>query len=224
MVHPRCTMAIAMVVLLCAVSGSAIADSLRFSGEGHERTAAFDTDGPWLLDWAASSDAPLLAELEMRLHDGTTGAFLGTIVQLEGTGRGLKLFEESGSFAIAIVASNIRWQLEIVELDQEEADRLKRQAGGSGRSLEERSQQVLKLVPAGSFSSWRPEGPQTLLLFGEVGTGWRVTFAQPCPGLESASGIAFVTPTVGELNVYDSILLDDGTRCRFSRAVPTVTD
>jgi hypothetical protein len=222
--HFRMVICVAMIPALMASAGAAAQEPLRFSGDGTERTAAFEMEGPWLLDWTATSDTPLLANLEMRLHVGASGEFLGTIAQLQGTGRGLKLFEQGGSYAITVVASNVRWQLDVAPLNKAEAERLKRLSEGAGPTLEESSRRALERVPEGSFSSWRAENAETLLLFGEGGTGWRVTFARPCNGLVSASAISFVTPAAGTLDAYDSILLDDGTRCRFARAVPMVMD
>lgn len=212
------------IMLTGAGTVSAQPEPLRFTGEGSERTASFEMSGPWLLDWTVTSDTPLLANLDMRLHDGDTGEFLGNIAQLDGTGRGLRLFEEGGSYSIAVVAANLRWELEVSALDEAEAQRLKRQAAESGPSMEEGARRARAAVPEGSFSSWRAESETTLLLFDESGTGWRITFERPCRGLESATALSFVTPARGDLDVYDSILLEDGTRCRFASAIPTVTD
>jgi hypothetical protein len=216
---------VAMILALNPSAGAAVAqESLHFTGDGTERTAAFEMKGPWLLDWSATSDTPQLAILELRLHDGVSGEFLGTIAQLQGTGRGLKFFEQGGSYAITVVAGNLHWELDVAPLDAAEADRLKRLSEGAGPTLAEVSRRAVERVPKGSFSSWRAENAESLLLFGEAGTGWRVTLAGPCNGLESASAISFVTPATGTLDAYDSILLEDGTRCRFSRAVPTILD
>lgn len=215
---------LALIPALFCTGAATAQESVHFTGEGTERTAAFEMEGPWLLDWTATSDTPLMAMLEMRLHDGESGEFLGTIAQLQGTGRGLKLFGEGGSYAIAVVADSVRWELDVAPVDEAEAERLERLSEGGGPTLEESSRRALERVPEGSFNSWRAENAETLLLFGEAGTGWRVTFVRPCRGLESATAISFVTPPAGSLNAYDSILLEDGTRCRFARAVPTVTD
>jgi hypothetical protein len=53
-------------------------------------------------------------------------------------------------------------------------------------------------------------------------TGWRVSFSPACPGLHAATAISFVTSAAGGLDQYDSIMLDDGTRCYFDRVNPTV--
>ena len=215
---------LATTLVLDPSSGEAAQESWHFTGDGTERTATFEVQGPWLLDWSATSDLPQLAILELRLHDGVSGEYLGTIAQLQGTGRGLKLFEQGGSYAIAAVAGNLKWQLDIAPLDVAEAERLKRLSGDGEPTLADGARRALERVPADSFSSWRAESAESLLLFGEAGTGWRVTFAGPCKGLASATAISFVTPATGTLDAYDSILLDDGTRCRFASAVPTKAD
>lgn len=196
---------------------------VRFDGEGNGRTAVFETDGPWMLDWSIRSDIPLPTNFEMRLHDGASGSFIGTIVQLEGTGSGLKLFDAGGDYQIAIVASNIAWELEISEVDEAQAAEIKRRSEGSP-SLQDSVRETMRHVRESSFTEWRPQGDRTLLLFDTGGMGYRATFSQACPGLESATVISFVTPATGSMDEYDSILLEDGTRCYFDRVVPTVLE
>ena len=56
-------------------------------------------------------------------------------------------------------------------------------------------------------------------------SGFQVTFEAPCEGLRDASALSFVSSGVGsDGELYDSIMLDDGTQCRFARVVPTVFD
>lgn len=208
-------------ILLLNCSFASAEDSLRFNGEGNGRTTVFETAGPWLLDWRIRSDTLMPKNFEMRLHDGASAEFIGTIVQLEGTGSGLKLFEAGGQFQIAVVASNIAWELEISDVDADRAAELKRLSEGRP-SLEDASRQALRRVREGSFSSWRAQGNDTLLLFDDGGLGWRATFSTDCPGLQGAKAISFVTPAIGGMDEYDSILLDDGTRCYFDRVVPSL--
>jgi hypothetical protein len=216
-------------IMLCGAIAWAVttptlaSDALRFTGQGNERTAVFRTGGPWTLDWQTTSDLPLLANFEMRLHHGASGEFLGTVIQLEGTGNGLKLFEEGGEFRLVIVASNVDWELEISEVTEEQAAQIKRRTEGIA-SLQDSSRQKMRYLPADTFSSWRAAGDDTLLLFDTAGMGWRVTLMEACPGLESATGISFVTPSAGRMDMYDSVLLDDGTRCYFDRVIPTIVD
>jgi hypothetical protein len=216
-------------ILLCgamaslAATSTSASDTVRFTGEGNDRTAVFRTSGPWTLDWSTTSDFPLLANFEMRLHHGATGEFLGTVIQLEGTGNGLKLFEEGGEFRLAIVASNVEWELEIAEVSAEQAARIKR-ATDDKPSLQESSRQTMRQLPIDTFSSWRAVDDDILLLFDTDGTGWRVTFMEPCRGLRSATAVSFVTAPSGGMDMYASILLDDGTRCYFDRVIPSIVD
>jgi len=48
--------------------------------------------------------------------------------------------------------------------------------------------------------------------------------AAPCPGLTSAKALSFVSPAGMPGNEYDSVLLDDGTRCYFDRVIPTIIE
>lgn len=211
----RFSMILLGIVCLGGVSAViADTDTFRFSGQGSDRPPVFTVEGPWMLDWSTRSVFPLLANFEMRLHDGTSGKFIGTVAQLEGTGRGLKLFEDAGKYQLEIVASNVSWDVEISEVSQEQAEQMKRATEGKP-SLSDSSQKVLRRVPESRFVEWRPVDDQTLLLFNDDGLGWRVTFSPACPGLKSATAVSFVAPVTDANNQYDSILLDNGTRCYF---------
>jgi hypothetical protein len=210
---------LAVAIASVAAMPTTASDTVRFTGKGNDRTAVFRTSGPWTLDWSIASDFPLLANFEMRLHDGASGEFTGTVIQLEGTGNGLKLFEDGGEFRLSIVASNVVWELEIAEVTVEQAARIKRGADDKP-SLGDAARRAMRQLPIDTFKSWRAVGNETLLLFDDGATGWRVTFAGTCPGLASASAVSFVTSSRGDMNAYDSILLDDGTRCYFDRVVP----
>ena len=199
-------------------------DAVRFTGNESERTTIFEMGGPWLLDWSGrnKTETALPTNFEMRLHDADSGKFVGTIVQLEGTGRGLKLFENAGSFQIEVVAQNLLWDLQIETVDPQEAERIKR-LSEDGPSLDEMAKRKARQVADGSFSSWRPVDDETLLLFAEDdNTGYRVSFSPACPGLTEAKALSFVTAIDGGIDNYDSILLDDGTRCYFKSVVPTI--
>jgi hypothetical protein len=206
------------MVLLGSV---ATADVQRLSGKNNGKPPAFTVDGPWTMDWSARSEFPLLASIDMRLHDGTTGEFIGVIVEIKGTGRGLKVFENAGTFQVVVVGTFVEWVIKIQEISEEQAASLKRSAEGRP-SLLDSAKGASRRVPAGSFKSWRPQDDENLLLFDDQGIGWRVSFSPACPGLESATAISFVTPADDELGQYDSIMLDDGTRCYFDRVIPAV--
>ena len=212
-----------LVITMVLSGGMATADVQKFSGKDNDRPPAFTVDGPWTMDWSARSDFPLLASIDVRLHDGKTDEFIGMVVEIKGTGRGLKLFENAGTFQVVVVGTFVEWDIEIQEISEEQAATLKRNADGKP-SLLDSARQVSSRVPEGSFESWRPQDDENLLLFGDSGIGWRVTFSPACPGLQSATAISFVMPADDRWGQYDSIMLDDGTRCYFNSVIPTVAN
>ena len=185
---------------------------LRFEGEGNSTLPVFTVEGPWTLDWAASAEYFRLASIEMRLYDGESGDFIGSIAELKGIGQGYKLFEDPGTYEIRVVATGVDWEIEVEEISDQQAASLKREAEG----LADSSIRVRSRVPVDSFVSWRPEGNEALFLFEDGNFGWRVLFRpRVCPGLASATALSFVMPGADPAEGYDSILLDDGTRCYF---------
>lgn len=197
-------------------------------------------DGPWVLDWSAQSPsrlpcnyeiwskdgrAGLPCNFELRLVDAGSGAHLGTIAQLEGEGRGYKLFGAAGTYRIEVVSQHVTWELLIKPITEEKAARLK-SLTEKGPTLEDRSVAAAREVPDSSFTSWRPVDDKTLLLFAEDGkTGYRITFTPGCTGMAEARVMSFVSASsAGGIERYDSILLDDGTQCYFDRVYPAVFD
>lgn len=228
-------------LLTCVLTmATANAGELHFSGDKTDKTEAFTMGGPWLLDWSARSPSRLPCNyqiwskdgasglpcnIELRLVDARSGDYLGTIAQLEGEGRGYKLFAAAGTYRIEVVSQHVVWELLVKPITEERAARLTALTE-SGPTLEDRSIAVAKQVPEGRFTSWRPVDDQTLLLFADDETaGYRVTFAQGCTGLAEATALSFVSASSGGgIERFDSILLDDGTQCFFDRVYPTVFD
>jgi hypothetical protein len=228
-----------LILFLVTASGaawSAEGEEIRFSGDKTGLTDAFDMEGPWLLDWSVRGKSKLSCNFaiwgddeaagqpcnfEIRLVDVKSGGHVGTIAQLEGTGRGYKLFEEPGRYRIDVVAQNVIWEFLITEVDEQRATELKTWTE-KGLPLEARSTVISRRVPEGSFHSWRPVDDETLLLFTkDEASGYRVTFSPACPGLSDAKALSFVTVFDSGVESYDSIMLDNGTRCYFNRVVPT---
>jgi hypothetical protein len=201
--------------------GVAEAATERFSGDKSARTGVFAFDGPWMLDWSVSSDYPLAAEFEMRLLDAETERVIGTILQIEGAANGVRLFPDPGKFRIEVVASYVNWTLEVESVSTELAAELKRKTQEPA-TLEDDTRATLRRIPGDVFSSWRVQDEQNLLLFSDTGIDWHAVFAAPCPGLASATALSFVSPSGAPGSEYDSILLDDGTRCYFDRVIPTI--
>jgi hypothetical protein len=222
------------------VAWPANADDLRFAGDASGETDAFTMDGPWLLDWSARSPSRLPCNyqiwsddgnkglpcnFELRLFDAASGDYVGIVAQLEGEGRGYKLFESAGNYRIDIVSQNVAWELLVKPITEERAAKLKALTE-SGPTLEDRSVTAAREVADDTFSSWRPVDDSTLLLFAADGTtGYRVTFTPACTGLAQATALSFVSASgTGGIERFDSILLDDGTQCYFDRVIPTVFD
>lgn len=196
-----------------------------FTGSGPDTTPRFSVEGPWRVDWRAESDHPLLAAFYTNLYDAETSEYRGFITQLRGTGAGSKLIREGGTFRIGVSGSDVDWTISIVELTEDEAAALEEAAPAAGTMVPARREPALPepetLVAAGSFVGWNVVDEETLeLVTGEDGLVQEVTLTGPCPGLTQAETVLFVTPDSGATNVYNSILLEDGTRCYFERVVP----
>ena len=217
------------VILALALAGTALiaeAGTLaRFEGDGSGRTPAFEPDSPWILYWYTQSDNTLPKTFELRLYDADSGEYLGTIIQQRIIANGEKLFEDAGRYQVGVVAANLDWTLAVSEISGEKAEQLIRESKGQP-SLEDSGRRYANQVAEGSFESWRPVGNQTLLLFAADETqGFRVTFEVPCKGLGDASALTFMSSGMGpDGELYDSIMLDDGTHCTFSEIVPTIFD
>ena len=218
----------------------ATADDLHFAGDKAGQTGVFMMDGPWVLDWSARSPSKLPCNyqiwskdgssglpcnFELRLIDTASGGYVGTIAQLEGEGRGYKLFEKAGSYRIDIVSQHVAWELLVKPITQERAAKLKALTE-QGPTLADRAAAAAREVAEGTFASWRPVDDNTLLLFAEdETTGYRVTFTPGCTGLANVTALSFVSASsAGGIERFDSILLDDGTQCYFDRVYPTVFD
>lgn len=219
-------MKVALFALVIAASTTLAATPIaRFDGNGNERTPAFESQGAWMLHWSTQSADTLTKIFELRLYDADSGDFLGTITQTRELGNGRKLFEEGGRYQLDIVASNLDWSLVISHVEATEAGKLKRQSKGSS-TIEDDAVAYASQVSEDSFASWRPVNDSTLLLFGtDESRGFRISFAKPCNGLSAATALMFVSAGYGSGGeIYDAIMLDDGTHCRFERVTPTVFD
>lgn len=216
----------AILVLFSVLAlSSAAASELRFDGDSNGRTPTFEQSGPWMLDWSTHSDNALPKIFELRLYDADSGEFLGTIVQQRETGSSRRMFEKPGRYQVDVVASHLEWTLLVSAVEDSEAGRLKRHAEGRP-SIEDTSVEYARQVTEDDFSSWRPLDNQTLLLFAEEEThGFRISFEKPCPGLRQATALMFMASGYGSGGeLYNAIMLDDGTYCPFERVVPTVFD
>ena len=217
--------AILLVFVGCAATAADTDSTLRFDGDASGKTPVFERTGPWMLDWSTSSDNSLSKIFELRLYDAGSGEFVGTIVETRETGSSRKLFEKTGSYRVEIIAQHLHWTLQIAPVPATEADRLKRRSEGRP-TIEDSSQEFARQVSEDSFASWRPVDDHTLLLFAkDESHGFRISFANACEGLTQATALMFMSAGYGSGGeLYDAILLDDGTHCPFGRVVPTVFD
>lgn len=210
----------ARAIVLAGMALSATAGEFTFTGEGNRTLPEFTVDGPWTLNWTSRSDNPTLASIEIRLYDRGSDDYLGKVAERLGTGSGYKMFEKPGRYQIVVVGTSIDWEIMIEEIDPERAAAIKRQALGEA-SLEDTTRRYSKRLPQDSFEGWQPDGDDLLLLYADGYLRWRVTFSPAdCKGLDDAAAISFVTPVGDPDGAYDSIMLDDGTRCYFDNVVP----
>lgn len=209
-----------LVSTMLLLWSTAMADVQKMSGKNSGRSHEFTVAGPWTMDWTARSEFPLLASIEVRLYEKPSGDFVGMVAEIKGTGSGLKVFDDVGTFQVVVVGNFVEWDIEIQEIGEEEAAKLKRSAEGRP-SIADAAGRASRLVPEGSFESWRPQSNEVLLLFNEDGMGWSASFSPACPGLDDATAISFVmVADDGSVGQYDSILLEDGQRCYFDTVIP----
>ncbi len=115
--------AIALLALSAtATAGEVIAE---FSGDRNTRTATFETDGPWLLQWRVNSDFRMQSAFELNLIDAESGFFDSRVLRMRRSGNGLKLFRNEGRFRFEVSANFANWSLKIEQLTEEEAEAYK---------------------------------------------------------------------------------------------------
>ncbi len=184
-----------------------------FSGDDSAATAAFRSEEPWLLSWSVASDAPRAAVIRIRLVDVDTGRHIGDVVDFSGIGSGTKLFRETGRFRFDVSGRFVRWVLHVERTDTATAQA----AAGGANTAPAR----LHADPD-DFAGWSAVDARTLQLIGGSQGDLRIRLRTECPGLTSARRLSFVTaPGAGD-EAYDSILLEDGTRCYFDDVQPWI--
>ncbi len=193
-----------------------------FTGSGPGRTSEFTVDGPWRIDWEATSATPLTAAFYTDLIDVENARHLGYITQVRGTGTGSVLVEQGGTFRIGVSGCHADWQIDVVELSQAEAAALEPAAAGEAPAQPSRlALRPPNMVAAGSFSGWRAVAADRLeLATADADLVLVVQLTGECPGLQQSEKLLFVTPASGATDMYDSVLLDDGTQCYFASVSP----
>ncbi len=114
---------IAILLLVVAMATTASAKQLvkEFRGSGNTTTAAFQVEGPWILDWRLDGDFDTLVALDVTLIDARNGRHLGRILHTKYKGNGVQLFEESGRFQFRVSSTLARWTFKVEQLTPEEA-------------------------------------------------------------------------------------------------------
>ena len=114
--------AVIFVTLLLATPAGAGETVREFRGSDNSTTAVFTVDSPWLLDWRVDGDYVALVALDLKLIDGNTGLYIGSVLRTKHIGNGVKLFNRSGRYRLRVSATLADWTLKIVQLTREEAE------------------------------------------------------------------------------------------------------
>ncbi len=114
---------IAILLLLAAMATTASAKQLvkEFRGSGNTTTAAFQVEGPWILDWRLDGDYDTLVALDVTLIDARNGRHIGRVLHTKYKGNGVQLFEEGGRFQFRVSSTLARWTFRVEQLTREEA-------------------------------------------------------------------------------------------------------
>ena len=114
---------LATLLLVAAMATTASAKQLvkEFRGTGNTTTAAFQVEGPWILDWRLDGDYDTLVALDVTLIDARNGRHIGRILHTKYKGNGVQLFEESGRFQFRVSSTLARWTFKVEQLTPEEA-------------------------------------------------------------------------------------------------------
>lgn len=119
-----------VLLALYSIGAAAAADIVvrEFQGIGRSDTAAFSVDSPWLVEWwsrppTAHDHKP--AHLEIHLYDAVNNRYVGRVVQHAGVGDGNVLIEHTGRFRFLVQGQATNWQLKVIQVDADTAERLK---------------------------------------------------------------------------------------------------
>lgn len=114
----------------CLIALPAASEQLirEFSGTSPTTTVEFEVEAPWILDWRVTSEFQQFMALEVHLLDGATGFHKGLLVKMRRldrarTNNGVRMFNESGSFRLQVSSTHAKWNLKVIELTREEAER-----------------------------------------------------------------------------------------------------
>lgn len=113
----------ATLLLVIAMATTASAKQLvkEFRGSGDTTTAAFQVEGPWILDWRLDGDYDTLVALDVTLIDARNGRHIGRVLHTKYKGNGVQLFEQGGRFQFRVSSTLARWTFRVEQLTPEEA-------------------------------------------------------------------------------------------------------
>ena len=114
--------AIALAAIAIATTAGARQLVKEFRGTGNTTTAAFQVEGPWILDWRLDGDFDTLVALDVTLIDARNGRHIGRVLHTKYKGNGVQLFEEGGRYQLRISSTLARWTFKVEELTPEEAE------------------------------------------------------------------------------------------------------
>ena len=118
-----------LATLLAGASATALEMVLReFRGIGQTSTEVFSASSPWVIEWWSRPPTAIdhdPAHLEVYLYDAVTNEFLGRVVQHAGVGRGDVLIERGGRFRFRVQGQATNWELRVMQIDEEYAQRLR---------------------------------------------------------------------------------------------------
>ena len=91
-----------------------------FSGFGNDYNLSFSVRGAWELRWRVEGDKnfPTFSQFNVHLHDSATSRFLGIAAQKTGSGRGVRYIGDGGRFYLHVLARNVRWHIDIVDVEE----------------------------------------------------------------------------------------------------------
>jgi hypothetical protein len=92
-----------------------------FSGERSTRTAEFEVEAPWLIDWRVNSDFPDTMGVAVTLVNAS-GAYEGRVFKTKRPDNGVRLMQEGGRFYFNVDATVSSWRLKVEQLTEEEAE------------------------------------------------------------------------------------------------------
>ena len=115
-------LAILLLAAVMATTASAKQLVKEFHGTGNATTAAFQVEGPWILDWRLNGDYDTLVALDVTLIDARNGRHLGRVLHTKYKGNGVQLFEEGGRFQFRVSSTLARWTFKVEQLTPEEAE------------------------------------------------------------------------------------------------------